>query len=163
MLITTRLGLVAVLSAALFACSSNDTGGSTSSGGSSGTSGGTSGSSGGTSGATSGGTSGTSGSQGTAPAAPKLDAVAQMMNVLHVKWTADPSTKCDSIEAERKANMPDGAVMEEYKVAFTVAGDIDNKMDSGATAAMKYTYRLRCKVGTAYSPYSNEASGTPKP
>lgn len=160
MSITTRLGLVAVLSAALFACSSNDTGGSSSSGGSSGTSGGTSGSSG----ATSGGTSGTSGSPGSAaPAAPKLDAVAQMMNVLHVKWTADPATKCDSIEAERKANMPDGTVMEAYKVAFTVAGDIDNKMDSGATAAMKYTYRLRCKVGTAYSPYSNEASGTPKP
>lgn len=157
MMITTRLGLVAALSAALFACSSNDTGGSTSSSGSTGTP--PPGTSGGT---TSGGTSGTSGSSGaSAPAAPKIDAVSQMLNVLHVKWT-NPTAACDNVDAERKAEMPDGTLMEKYKVAFTVAGDIDNKMDSTATDNMKYTYRLRCKVGSQYSPYSNEASGTPK-
>lgn len=163
MRISKRLGIAVFISSALLACSSDDktsssSGSTSSSGGTSGTSGSAAASSGGAS-----GSSGTSGAPATeAPLAPKLDQVAQMANVLHVMWTI-PTTKCDSIEGERQAQMPDGTVMEKYKVAFTVAGDVDNKMDTGATAQMKYTYRLRCKVAASYSPYSNEASGTPKP
>ncbi len=162
MRMTKRLGGAMFISAALLACSSEDK--TSSSSGSPGSSSGTSGTSG--SAASSGGASGTSGTSGTpaaeAPLAPKLDQVAQMAKVLHVMWT-NPATKCDSIEGERQAQMPDGTVMEKYKVAFTVAGDIDNKMDTGAAEQMKYTYRLRCKVKSTYSPYSNEAGETPKP
>ena len=160
---TKRLGGAVFISAALLACSSEDK--TSSSSGSPGSSSGTSGTSG-SAAASSGGASGTSGTSGTpaaeAPLAPKLDQVAQMAKVLHVMWT-NPATKCDSIEGERQAQMPDGTVMENYKVAFTVAGDIDNKMDTGAAEQMKYTYRLRCKVKSTYSPYSNEAGETPKP
>ncbi len=35
-------------------------------------------------------------------------------------------------------------------------------LDPSATAAMTYSYRLRCKKGATYSPYSNEVSGSPK-
>lgn len=84
-----------------------------------------------------------------------------MNGVLHVRWTL-PSTKCDAIEGERKATMMNGAEMEKYKVLFSVAGDVDNKMDTAATDDMKYTYRLRCKVGSAYSPYSSEVGENPK-
>ncbi|MBS2012571.1 MAG: hypothetical protein JST00_06785 [Deltaproteobacteria bacterium] len=73
-----------------------------------------------------------------------------------------PATKCDAIEGERKANMSDGTEMEKYKVLFSVAGDVDNKMDTAATENMKYTYRLRCKVGSTYSAYSAEVGENPK-
>ena len=159
----TRVGLVAVLSAALFACSSNETG--STSGGSSGAPPGT------TSGGTpSDGTSGAPATSATTPAtpavpagavAPTLDKVEQMQNVLHVMWT-NPASKCDTIEGQRKADMPDGTSMEKYKVVFSVGGDVDNKMDTSATDAMKYTYRVRCKVGATYSAFSGELSGTPR-
>jgi hypothetical protein len=97
----------------------------------------------------------------TAPKAPTLDAVAKMMGALHVMWTNN-ETNCDSIEVERQAQMSDGSVMEEYKVAYTLPGEADNKHDTSATADMKYTYRLRCKKGPTYSKYSNEMSGNPK-
>ena len=86
--------------------------------------------------------------------APKLTMVMKMMGVLHAMWTNN-QTDCDSIEMERKDDMT------AYKVVFTLAGDLDNKMDSGASANMTYTYRLRCKKGADYSPYSNEMSANP--
>lgn len=84
-----------------------------------------------------------------------------MSGMLMVNWTL-PKAACDSIEGERMAMMSDGTMMEDYKTAFTVPGTVDNKMDSSATEDMKYTYRLRCKVGSQYSAYSNEMSGNPK-
>ena len=95
------------------------------------------------------------------PVAPTLKTLMKMSGGLHVMWT-NPSSKCDSIEGERKADMADGSSMEKYKVVFTVPGEADNKHETTATADMKYTYRLRCKVGTQYSEYSNEKSGNPK-
>lgn len=84
-----------------------------------------------------------------------------MMGGLHVMWT-NAETACDSIVGERKAEMADGTVHEQYKQAFSVPGEADNKHDTTATADMKYTYRLRCKKGDAVSAYSNEMGGNPK-
>lgn len=100
-----------------------------------------------------------SGSTGTSTSGvPTIKAVNKMQNVLHVQWT-NPTPACESVEGERMAQMADGTMMEEYKVAFTVPGTVDNKMDTGATEDMKYTYRLRCKGATKYS---DELSGNPK-
>ena len=96
----------------------------------------------------------------TAPKAPQIDTVAKMMGALHVMWTNNDTT-CDSIEGERQAQMTDGSVMEKYKVVFTVPGEADNKHDTSATEDMKYTYRLRCKKGDAFSDYSNEMGLNP--
>jgi hypothetical protein len=93
--------------------------------------------------------------------APTIDKVMKMQGALHVEWT-NVDTSCDSVEGEREANMPDGTLMEKYKVVFTVPGEADNKHDTSATDNMKYTYKLRCKKGTTYSPYSNEMSGNPQ-
>lgn len=87
--------------------------------------------------------------------APRIDEVANMMGALHVMWT-NQDTSCDSIVGERKT------ASSEYAVAFTVPGEADNKHDTDASQAMTYTYRLRCKKGDAFSPYSNEMSGTPQ-
>lgn len=86
--------------------------------------------------------------------APKLDKVAKMMGALHVMWTNADET-CESIVAERKTASTD------YVVAFTVPGEADNKHDTAAKEATTYTYRLRCKKGATFSPYSNEKSGSP--
>ena len=91
---------------------------------------------------------------------PTIDTVAKMMGALHVMWT-NAETSCESIEVERQAQMTDGTIHEKYKVVFTLPGEADNKHDTAATAAMKYTYRLRCKKAATYSAYSNEMSGTP--
>lgn len=96
-----------------------------------------------------------------APKAPTIDDVAKMQGALHVMWT-NPTPACDMVEGERQATMSDGSIMEKYKVVFTVPGEADNKHDMTATDAMTYSYRLRCKVGTVYSPYSNVATGNPK-
>lgn len=142
----------------LTACSSSEetnTPAPSSSGGSSGV--GTSSSS------SSGSTTSSGSSSGTAAAtlkAPKIDQVNKMMGALHVIWT-NQETTCDSIVGERKAEMA-GAVHEPYKELFTVPGEADNKHETTATdTQMKYTYRLRCKKGDAFSAYSNELGGTP--
>jgi hypothetical protein len=87
--------------------------------------------------------------------APVIDEIMQMAGALHVTWTnTEPS--CDTIELERKtATAP-------YKVVAKLPGEADNKHDSGATQAVMYTYRVRCKKADAYSPYSNEMSANPK-
>jgi len=151
------LGLV--LAGFIVACGGDDKGGSpSSSGGSSGTS-----SSGGTSSggaADAGSTSSSSGTSGTAPKTinlPSLTNLMKMTGSLHVVWTLPPDkTTCDTIEGERK-----GATGE-YKVVWTVPGSVDNKHDGTATEDTMYTYRLRCKVGSEYSAYSNEMSKNPK-
>lgn len=96
-----------------------------------------------------------------APKAPTLMTVAKMQGALHVMWT-NPTPACDTVEGERQATMPDGTIMEKYKVVFTVPGEADNKHDTSATDAMTYSYRLRCKTGTVYSTYSNVVAGNPK-
>lgn len=96
-----------------------------------------------------------------APKAPTIDTVAKMQGALHVMWT-NPTPACDTVEGERQATMPDGTIMEKYKVVFTVPGEADNKHDTSATDAMTYSYRLRCKTGTVYSTYSNVVTGNPK-
>lgn len=97
----------------------------------------------------------TGGSDAGEMAPPTITAVAKMSGALHVQWTNNTTT-CDSIEGERKM---DSAA---YKVIFTVPGTVNNKMDLEATQDMTYTYRLRCKMGTAYSAYSNEMGNNPK-
>jgi hypothetical protein len=153
-----RLLITTMVVVALVGCSSSET--QTPPTGSSGSSSGSSGSSG-TSGApdtTSSGGQNTSGAA--APKAPTLDQVAKMSGGLHVMWT-NPADGCDSVEGERKATMAGGIVHEEYKVAFTVPGEADNKHDVTATDDMDYAYRLRCKKGDKYSPYSNEMTKNP--
>lgn len=106
------------------------------------------------------GTASDSGSSGgdagsTALAAPVITMVMPMSGGLHVRWT-NKQTDCDAIEGERKS------ASEAYKVAFTVPdGSVDNKHDGTLTAGTAYTYRVRCKKGSDYSPDSNEKSGTP--
>lgn len=73
---------------------------------------------------------------------------------LHVMWT-NTQKDCDAIEGERKSTT------EAYKVVFTIPdGTVDNKHDEPLMSGTMYTYRLRCKKGMAYSPYSNEKSNT---
>lgn len=77
-----------------------------------------------------------------------------MEGALHLEWM-NMQKDCDSVEAERKMHT------DPFAQIFSVPGTVDNKMDSSATENMDYTYRLRCKKGTAYSDYSNEMSGNP--
>lgn len=87
--------------------------------------------------------------------APTITMVMKMTGGLHLMWTNN-QTDCDAIEGERKS------ATEAYKVVFTVPdGSVDNKHDAPLTAGTEYTYRLRCKKGTDYSPPSNEKSGSP--
>jgi len=146
----------------LFACGGDDKGAS-SSGGTSGTSGTTSGGTSGSSGdpSSSGGGGSDAGTSSGTPApksvdAPKLTQLMKMTGSLHVVWNLPKETDCDKIEGERKS------ATEPYKVVWTVPGTVDNKHDGTATSDTTYTYRLRCKVGTDYSEYSNEMSGNPK-
>jgi len=85
--------------------------------------------------------------------APTLDQLMKMSGALHVMWTNNQA--CDSVVAERKTDTT------EYKQLFSAKGTLDNKMDGSATSDVNYTYRLRCKVGEAYSPYSNELTKNP--
>ncbi len=86
--------------------------------------------------------------------APVITMATPMMGGLHVMWT-NTETDCNSIEGERKSDS------ETYKVVFTIPdGSVDNKHDTPLTSGKAYTYRLRCKKGSDYSPYSNEKSGT---
>lgn len=147
-----------LLAAALTACSSSET--KTPAPSSSGGSSGTASSSGGSSSGDTTSSTSSSGSAATTLKAPKIDEVAKMMGALHVMWTNDQAD-CDSIVGERKAEMSDGSTMEKYKVVFTVPGEADNKHDTSATEDMKYTYRLRCKKGDAFSDYSNEMGLNP--
>jgi hypothetical protein len=87
--------------------------------------------------------------------APEITDVMKMAGSLHVVWDLPSETKCDSIEGERKTET------EPYAVAWTVRGSLDNKHDSEATENTTYTYRVRCKVGAAYSDYSNELGKNP--
>lgn len=87
-------------------------------------------------------------------AAPTITMVMKMTGGLHVTWTNN-ERDCDAIEGERKS-------ASEWAVVFTVPdGSVDNKHDAPLDAGTTYTYRLRCKKGPDYSPYSNEMSGTP--
>lgn len=90
--------------------------------------------------------------------APTLTEAMPMGGGLHVFWKNPAKTTCDTIEGERKS---DG---ESYAVVFSVPGEATNKHDSSKMkAGTTYTYRLRCKVGSAYSPYSNELSAATQP
>lgn len=80
--------------------------------------------------------------------------VMPMEGALHVSWM-NMTPNAESVEAERK--MDTG----EFEPAFSVPGNVDNKMDAEATDDMPYTYRLRAKMGESYSPYSNEMTANP--
>lgn len=84
--------------------------------------------------------------------APVIKEVMPMEGVLHVSWQ-NVQPDCDAVEGERKPESGD------YVMAFSVPGTVDNKMDTGATPAGRYAYRLRCKKGSESSPYSSEMSG----
>lgn len=87
--------------------------------------------------------------------APLIKEVMPMTGGLHVTWE-NKQGDCDTVEGERMMDKQD------YASAFSVPGNVDNKMDSNATdTKMMYMYRLRCKKGDAYSGYSNEMSGMP--
>ncbi len=74
---------------------------------------------------------------------------------LTATWT-NLQPDCDAIEGERK----DG--LHPYAVAITAAGNETSKVDPTATLNQNYTYRLRCKKGATYSPYSFEMSANPQ-
>jgi len=94
------------------------------------------------------------GAEGTKPEAPHLDAVEPMDGVLHVAWS-EPAP-CDTVEAEREDGR--GAA---FAFAFDIAGDETSHMDGDASRNVLYTYRLRCKVGSVFSDYSNQLSANP--
>ena len=155
-----KAAIATVLVCLVAACSSEDTTPTPTSSSSSGTAGSSTSSGGASSSGHS--TSGSTSSSGAATAslkAPKVDMVEKMMGALHVMWTNN-ETSCDTIELERQATM-DTMVHEKYKVVASLPGEADNKHDTTATEDMTYTYRLRCKKGADYSPYSNEMSGNP--
>lgn len=87
--------------------------------------------------------------------APTLTELMPMGGALHVMWT-NPTDGCDTIEGERRTPT------EDYQVVFSVPGEADNKHDTSANQDVEYTYRLRCKKGDTFSPYSNELSRNPK-
>lgn len=88
------------------------------------------------------------------PKAPRLTELAPMTGAIHVTWVNE-ETGCDTVEIERKT----GAAA--FAVVYSVNGAADNKHDASATEKTPYTYRLRCKKGASYSPYSNQLDGTP--
>jgi hypothetical protein len=148
-----------LLGATIVACGDDKGGGSTSSSGG-GTSSGSSGETTSGGGGALGTDAGSSGASGTpAPktiGAPQITELMKMTGSLHVMWKLPKDTECDKIEAERKS------ATEPYKAVWSTPGDVDNKHDGTATADTTYTYRLRCKVGSDYSGYSNEMSKNPK-
>lgn len=87
--------------------------------------------------------------------APMLMEIEPMEGALHITWM-NMQEDADTVEAERK--MDEGA----FEPAFSVPGTVDNRMDPEATDDMPYTYRLRAKKGTEYSPYSNEITANPQ-
>lgn len=90
------------------------------------------------------------------PQAPYLDTVAAMHGALHLFWTNE-TTDCDAIEIERSTS-------EDFELVFSVDGDVEDLADDDATdPSLLYTYRLRCRQGEVYSPYSNEDARSPKP
>jgi hypothetical protein len=88
--------------------------------------------------------------------APYLDTVAAMHGALHVFWTNE-TLNCDAIEVERStADQP-------YEVIAAVESDVEDLADDDATdPSILYSYRLRCRKGDLYSPYSNEDARSPK-
>lgn len=86
--------------------------------------------------------------------APMLMKCMPMEGALHLYWM-NVQADCDTVEGER---MMHGG---EYELGFSVPGSVDNKMDVKATEDMMYTYRLRCKKGERYSPFSNVMSANP--
>ncbi len=99
----------------------------------------------------------------TGPRAPELVELAPMAGSLHVTWKNVEPT-CDSIELERKEvarTDPPPASASTFAVVYVLPGAVDNKHDGTATGDAIYTYRLRCKKGSAYSGYSNEMSASP--
>jgi hypothetical protein len=88
--------------------------------------------------------------------APYLDTVAAMHGALHVFWTNE-TLNCDAIEIERSTPK------EEYQVIAAVESDVEDLADDDATdPSILYSYRLRCRKGDLYSPYSNEDARSPK-
>lgn len=87
--------------------------------------------------------------------APTIDSVNKMAGALHVFWT-NAETTADEVVLERKTSTVP------YVIVATLPGDSDNLHDVDANQATMYTYRVRCKKGSAYSPYSKEKSGSPK-
>lgn len=87
--------------------------------------------------------------------APTITMVMTMDGGLHVMWE-NAQKDCDAVEGERKSET------EAYTLVFTTPGSTDNKHDAPLTKGTAYTYRVRCKKGSSYSPYSNEESGTPE-
>lgn len=91
------------------------------------------------------------------PKAPYLDTVAALHGALHLFWTNE-TTNCDAIEIERSIDE------EPFGLIFSVEADVEDLADDSATdPTLLYAYRLRCKKGDAYSPYSNVDSRSPKP
>ncbi len=162
------IGLSLIVALATFGCGSSDSDGGGGSGGTGATASGGAGS-GGTGGSTStggmagmnmggmaggnmGGMAGTSGSL----LAPVIQMVMPMAPAgLHVSWM-NKQSDCDSVEGERMSPTADWASV------FSVPGYVDNKHDATATDKVQYMYRLRCKKGADYSPYSNEMGGMPQ-
>ena len=88
--------------------------------------------------------------------APYLDTVAAMHGALHLFWTNE-TLNCDAIEIERST--PKQA----YEVIASVESDVEDLADDDATdPSVRYSYRLRCRKGDLYSPYSNEDARSPK-
>ena len=86
--------------------------------------------------------------------APMMESVQKMGGALMVAWM-NMDAGCSAIEGERK----DGAGA--FVLSFSLPGDAESKHDTAASGDMTYVYRLRCKKGNSYSPYSDEMGMNP--
>jgi hypothetical protein len=73
---------------------------------------------------------------------------------IHLGWDPQGET-CDQFVGERKD------ALDPYTTWFTVQGTITTYDDTTPMkVGVNYTYRIRCKKGSRYSPYSNEESAS---
>jgi hypothetical protein len=89
--------------------------------------------------------------------APMIDVVRPLrpdagMAGVHLGWDLQGQS-CDQIVGERKD------ALDPYTTWFTVPGTSTSYDDTTPMAVgTNYTYRIRCKKGSSFSPYSNEVS-----
>jgi hypothetical protein len=73
---------------------------------------------------------------------------------MHIQWT-NVTPDCDAVEGEHKWALSGG-----YLPRFSVSGSTTSYEDTtNYQNFTQYTYHLRCKKGSNYSPFSNEVSG----
>ncbi len=77
---------------------------------------------------------------------------------IRVYWT-DPMDGEDGFRVERRLHTPSNSPWS----TFDVAANVTEYVDTGLTEGLGYVYRVRTKVGSEFSPYSNQIVRNPRP